>query len=94
MAGDQESASSSAPALIEKFETAPSNDQVVHAGYASGRGIAEVVEHPQKILETGQTEFRGVLFIQLLEIGHQSGPPVGAKTVTQAANSGREPPGQ
>jgi len=69
MAGDQESSSSSAPALIEKFETTPSNDQVVDAGDAAGGGIAEIVEHPQEILETGQAELRSVLFIQLSEIG-------------------------
>jgi len=69
MAGDQESPSSPAPAFIEKFETAPSNDQVVHAGYAAGGGIAEIVEHPQEILETSQTELRSVLILQLSEIG-------------------------
>jgi hypothetical protein len=94
MAGDQESPSSSAPTFVEKFESALSNDQVVHAGDAAGGGIAEIVEHPQKIFETGQAELRSVLFIQLLEIGHQSGPPIGTKTVTQAANPGRERPSQ
>jgi hypothetical protein len=94
MAGDQQSASSSAPTFIEKFESALSNDQVVHTGDAAGGRIAEIVEHPQKILETGQTELRSVLFVQLFEIGHQSGPPVGTKTVAQATNPGRECPSQ
>jgi hypothetical protein len=68
MAGDQEGSSSSAPTLIEKFETAPSNDQVVQAGDTARGGIAKIVEHPQEILETSQTELRSVLFVKLREI--------------------------
>src|ERR1700749_1295403 len=90
MARDQESAASSAPTFIEKFESALGDDQVVHARDAARGGIAEIVEHPQKIFETSQTELRSVLFIQLLEIRHQSGPPVRTKMVAQAANPGRE----
>jgi hypothetical protein len=50
--GDQKSASPSAASFIEKFKTAASNDQFVHARYTSGGGIAEIVEHPQEIPET------------------------------------------
>jgi hypothetical protein len=68
MAGDQESSSSPAPRFIEKFETAPSNDQSVHATHAACGGVAEIVEHAQEILETSQTERRSVLVAQLSEI--------------------------
>jgi hypothetical protein len=68
MAGDQESPSAPAPSFIEKFETAPGNDQIVHAGYPASGGIAEIVEHSQEILETSQTELRGVLVLQLSEV--------------------------
>jgi hypothetical protein len=80
--------------LVKKFETAPVRDQSVHARHTTGGGIAKVVEHPQKILERGQTELGSVFTVQLSEIRQESCSAIRAKTVAQAANASRNGSGQ
>jgi hypothetical protein len=72
--------------LVKKFEAAPGHDQSVHARHTTGGGIAEVVKHPQKILETGQAELRSIFTVQLSEIREESCSAIRAKTVAHTAN--------
>jgi hypothetical protein len=72
--------------LVKKFETAPGHDQSVHARHTTGGCIAEVVKHPQEILETGQAELRSIFAFQLSEIREESCSTIRAKTVAHAAN--------
>jgi hypothetical protein len=80
--------------LVKKFEAAPGRDQSVHTRHTTGGGIAKVVQHPQKILKTGQAELRRIFIVQLSEICQESCSAIRAKTVAQAANASRNGSGQ